>query len=176
MGPFNALLSELMSVGVRVMTDVDGQNLFYIEAYTVGVQLTVLVVDVDLSFSVLIWQEYILIEDTRHGRCSLIDTAPGFYMTGLRLSFTSHKSNGPFTDNEHLFVFHFVVFVKGAKSCLDAILYLCFWFFGRVMFFKIDGGWNAFWQMGLKLNLVDTGLQHSVNDLEDWAFEFEELF
>ena len=155
---------------------VDGQNLFNIEAYTVGVQLTVLVVDLDRSSSVLIWQEYILFENTRHGRCSLIDTAPGFYMAGLRLSFTSHKSNRPFAYNEHLFIFHFVVFVDSAQSCLDEVLDLCFWLLGRVVFFKIDGGWNAFWQMRLKLNLVDTGLQHSVNDLEDWAFEFEELF
>jgi len=96
-------------------------------------------------------------------------------MTGLRLSFTSHKCNGSFTDYEHLLVLHFIVFIDSMQDCLDIILYLCFRLLNRVMFFETDGGWDVCWQEGLELDRVDAWLEHSVNNLEDWAFKFEEL-
>ena len=175
MGTLNALLSEPMSVSVRVMTDVNGKNLLDIKAYAVGIKLAVFVVNLDRSPSLLVRQEDILFEDTRHGRGSLIDAAPGLYMAGLRLSFTSHKCNGPFTDYEHLLILHFIVFIDSMQDCFDIILYLCFRLPNRVMFFETDGGWDVCWQVGLELDGVDAWLEHSVNNLEDWAFKFKEL-
>ena len=96
-------------------------------------------------------------------------------MAGLRLSFTSHKCNGPFTDYEHLLIFHFIVFIDSMQDCFDIILYLCFRLLNRVMFFEIEGRWKILWQFGLELNRVDTWLKHSVNNLENWAFKFKEL-
>jgi len=67
MGTLNALLSEPVSIGVRVMTDVNGKNLLDIKAYAIGVKLAVFVVNLDRSSSMLVRQEDILFEDARHG-------------------------------------------------------------------------------------------------------------
>lgn len=53
-GTFNALLSELMSVGVRVMACGDSQNLFDIEAYSVSIERAMFVVDLDRSSAQLV--------------------------------------------------------------------------------------------------------------------------
>jgi len=54
MGTLNALLSEPMSVSVRVMTDVNGKNLLDIKSYAVGIKLAVFVVNLDRSPSLLV--------------------------------------------------------------------------------------------------------------------------
>ena len=175
MGTLNELLSEPVSVGVRVMTDANSKNLFDIKTYAVGVKLAVFVVDLDRSPGVLVRQQDIIFEEARQGRGSLIDAAPGLYMAGIRLSFISHTCNGPLTDYEHLLILHFIVFIDSMQDCLDIILYLCFRLLNRVMFFEIEGRWKILWQFGLENNRVDTWLKHSVNNLENWAFKFKEL-
>ena len=93
-------------------------------------------------------------------------------MAGLRLSITCLECKGPLTDDEHLLVLHFVVFVVSVQGRFDIVLYLCFWLLRRVFLLEIDGGWDAYWQDGLELNGIDTWLKHAVNNMEDWAFEF----
>jgi len=63
MGTLNELLSEPVSVGVRVMTDANSKNLFDIKAYAVGVELAVFVVDLDRSPGVLVRQQDIIFEE-----------------------------------------------------------------------------------------------------------------
>lgn len=93
-------------------------------------------------------------------------------MACLRLSIACLECKRPLTDDEHLFVLHFVVFVESVQGRFDMVLYLCFWLFPRVFLLEIDGGWDAHWQDGLELNGIDTWLKQAVNNLEDWVFEF----
>ena len=99
-------IDQANAVVERVLTDVDGQPLLDIEAYTGGIDLARRVVNVDLPPAHLIRQELILLEPAPHGRHTLIEAAPRRDFPSLLVFFTHLEVNGLLTDDENLLVLH----------------------------------------------------------------------
>ena len=68
---------------MTVVADSDCQDLFDVETNVGNIKLAMLVVNLDKTFSNLIWHEDVLVEDAAHGGGTLINTAPCLDIAGL---------------------------------------------------------------------------------------------
>ena len=58
------MIDKSCAVGMAVVANLNTQDLFDVEAYPMGIQSTVLIVNLHLSLSDFIWHENVLVEDT----------------------------------------------------------------------------------------------------------------
>ena len=101
-----------MRVRMIIMISVYGKSLLHKERNSVSGDVAELVIDLDLTFSKLIWQENVLIEYTRHGRGTLANAAPSLDLTSFRLSFADDKVDGLLTDSKNLLVLHVIMLIS----------------------------------------------------------------
>ena len=174
-GTLDGLVDEAVSVGVRMVADVDGADLLHEEGDAVGVQLAVLVVHAHMTLGHFVRQEDVLVENRGHRGSSLVNAAPGLDVAGLLLGVTGHQVDGLLADDERLLEFHVVVLVVAVELRLDVVLDLRLGLLARVLVLEVQGGGNVVRKLCRELHLVDTRLEHAVLDLENVRLVLEEL-
>ena len=108
----DSAIDEPVSVGVAVMISMDGKSLLDEEGDAMGSDLTMLIVDFNLTFSHFVWKEDVLVENTLHRGSTLADAAPSLDLTSFRLSFADDKVDGFLTDSKNLLVLHIIMLIS----------------------------------------------------------------
>ena len=90
----------------------DGKSLLDEEGDAMGSDLTMLIVDFNLTFSHFVWKEDVLVENTLHRGSTLADAAPSLDLTSFRLSFADDKVDGLLTDSKNLLVLHVIMLIS----------------------------------------------------------------
>ena len=103
---------EPVSVVVGEVFSSDEKSLLNEEGDAKGSDLTMLIVDFNLTFSHFVWKEDVLVENTLHSGSTLVDAAPGLDHTSFRLSFADDKVNGLLTDSKNLLVLHVIMLIS----------------------------------------------------------------
>ena len=63
MRTFDSLIDKPIAIGVAVASGMNAHDLFDIEADSMSIELALLIVNLDVAFGNLVWQEYILCKD-----------------------------------------------------------------------------------------------------------------
>ena len=108
----DSAIDEPVSVGVAVVISMDGKSLLDEEGDAMGSDLTMLIVDFNLTFSHFVWKEDVLVENTLHRGSTLADAAPSLDLTSFRLSFADDKVDGLLTDSKNLLVLHVIMLIS----------------------------------------------------------------
>lgn len=108
----DSAIDEPVSVGVAVVISMDGKSLLDEEGDAMGSDLTMLIVDFNLTFSQFVWKEDVLVENTLHRGSTLADAAPSLDLTSFRLSFADDKVDGLLTDSKNLLVLHVIMLIS----------------------------------------------------------------
>ena len=131
-----------MRVRMIIMISVYGKSLLHKERNSVSGDVAELVIDLDLTFSKLVWQENILIEYTRHGRGTLANAAPSLDLTSFRLSLTDDKIDGLLSDGKNLLILHIITTVGTMELHLNVVLDLGLRFLTSMLVLESQRRWN----------------------------------
>lgn len=152
-------------------TSSDSHSLLNEKLNLTNIELAAGVINMNHCFCKFLWSINVLLEGWPHGGDTLIDAAPCSNLWCFLLLLTDFELFARFSDCENLLIFHVLRTFLGEEDCLNEVLYFCLWSFACGFVVNVHRGRQTHRELERKVNLVTSGVQHTVY-CEDRLFVF----